>query len=59
MKQATLLNDKAPKTSYKVAELIAKSKKAHPVADTLILPVDGDAVRESFLLSKTYILGPI
>ena len=46
MRKATKVNERAFKASYHVAELVAKSKRSHTVAETLILPACNAIVNE-------------
>ena len=46
MRKTTKVNERALKASYHIAELVAKSKRSHTVAETLILPTCEAIVNE-------------
>lgn len=46
MRKTKKVNERALKASYHVVELVAKSKKSHTVAETLILPAYKTIVNE-------------
>jgi len=46
MRNTTKVNERALKPSYPIVELLAKSKKAHTVAESLILPACNAIVKK-------------
>ncbi len=59
MREVTATDKKLLKISYTVAEKIAKAKKGHTIAETLILPCATEIVKELFGEDKSKQLAKI